>query len=757
MRNECRRVISLLDEMKTPVSHSFASSDSRRQVRKASWAGALLGLALGIPLSRIVSMTANASQLPGFAAAHGFSPYGYLLRLVLLVACPLVGAFLATLAVRFAPRNLGRQTRLETVGERRHPKPSASEAQRLGFTLALVAAHALVAWIFFVPALAGRGISSVLQLLALFLVSTWLAHFLGKGDFVRGAPFLSCSVVAFPLAFWGSRPAVVGVAAGFATLFLPWLGQLLLEEKEPLRKMLRVLAASVFLPGSVTALAAASMMGSSPIADIFEDGHSLLPASEYLRGELPYRDIVPGHGLLSDGLLQACELKLFGDDYRGLQLGNAVVGAAFWPSFFALGYVATGSPAIAFGGLLLSFLAFPEYFYLRIMPSIWVLTMAIHASRTKKRWAWFACGALVPVALCVGVEFAAYGAVAVLVALWVARGPRQRFAGACIAGILVSGSAIAIALARKGVLAGFGRTTFLFLPSLLPVYTIPLIRPAVPWPLTPRNSIAFFSDRTMFLYLFVTIAIAVAAALLPRAPAVGGKARPLLPVLAWVIAAMVSVVERRHIGYPFFLVPLALLLTIQWFRGARPWMSLRGAAGATILTFVALLWRPWHVAQVLASGVAHQPVSTELVALEQPERARGGLFPPADLELVRATQEFIQSAKLSPEETWLDFANAPGLYYLFNRNCPIRYYSVPFYESETAQAEVIATLERNPHVRAALITGGLPSEPIDGITNARRAPHVAAYLERNFRPFFRRGRVEFWIRSENPGPGPHEQ
>jgi hypothetical protein len=78
-----------------------------------------------------------------------------------------------------------------------------------------------------------------------------------------------------------------------------------------------------------------------PFANVFEAGHGLLPASEYLRGELPYRDIVPGHGLVSDGLLQTLELKFFGDDYRGLHRGEKLVGTLFWPSLYGLAYAAT--------------------------------------------------------------------------------------------------------------------------------------------------------------------------------------------------------------------------------------------------------------------------------------------------------------------------------------------------------------------------------------------------------------------------------
>jgi hypothetical protein len=395
--------------------------------------------------------------------------------------------------------------------------------------------------------------------------------------------------------------------------------------------------------------------------------------------------------------------------------------------------------------------------FLRVMLSLWILALALYASRTNERWAWVACGIALPIALCVAVEFAAYAAIASLVAVAVARGPRLRHLRRLLAGMLVSGASIAAALAGAGILGLFARTTFLFLPSLLPAYAIGLLRPAAPWPPGLANVFATLSDRTMFLYAFVAVAVTFCGAVLPRAPAVGALARPLLPVFAWAIAATASVAERRHIGFPFFVVPLGLLLALRFLRGAGGWRSSRGLLAAAALVLAIGVWRPWRVARGLAVSAAIPLPPAGALSIEEPPRARGALFPPPDASAVRATADFIRSAGLSREETWLDFANATGLYFLFDRDCPIRYYEVPFYESEEAQAEVIASVERNPRVRAVLVSTGLPSEPIDGIPNAVRAPRVAAFLRSNFEPFFRRERVEFWLRRSESRASPESR
>jgi len=211
---------------------------------------------------------------------------------------------------------------------------------------------------------------------------------------------------------------------------------------------------------------------------------------------------------------------------------------------------------------------------------------------------------------------------------------------------------------------------------------------------------------------------------------------------------MISVVERRHVRYPMFLVPLGLVLLALWFKSERRWTSARGLAAAAALAAVVVLWKPWTVARNVAVAIAHP--APALATFEDPPRARGGRFPSTDATLIRATNALIREAKLSAEDTWLDFANVPGLYYLFERDCPIRYYEVPFYESESAQEDVIAALERNPKVRAVLVRSGLPSDPIDNVPNAVRAPKVATFLEFNFQPFLKQDGVEFWVRRPSP-------
>jgi hypothetical protein len=85
-------------------------------------------------------------------------------------------------------------------------------------------------------------------------------------------------------------------------------------------------------------------------------------------------------------------------------------------------------------------------------------------------------------------------------------------------------------------------------------------------------------------------------------------------------------------------------------------------------------------------------------------------------------------------------------YYLFDRDCPIRQVEVAFYEREDLQREVIARLERNPHVVAALVPSVPAYGTVDFVPNAVRAPLVWKYLQDHFRPDYQAGSVVFWRR-----------
>ena len=125
-------------------------------------------------------------------------------------------------------------------------------------------------------------------------------------------------------------------------------------------------------------------------------------------------------------------------------------------------------------------------------------------------------------------------------------------------------------------------------------------------------------------------------------------------------------------------------------------------------------------------------------------RARDVVMLPRTAAALASTKRYMST--LRANETFYDFTYAAVLYYLLNRNCPIPQIGPPFYESEEAQRAVIATLQRDRSVRAALIVFPDAYSDIDGVSNQERTPLVWQYLQANFTPAFEENGVVIWAR-----------
>jgi hypothetical protein len=710
----------------------------------AAVAGASIGFALAFLIFPRLPWRSSPGQLPGFAAVAGFDPRGGELRLVVLVLLSLLGGAAAhrLSGARF-PKGLGgmrgaNSTPLRERFPRTLPKILVPAA----------GAHALVGWTFLVGPAVRHGFRPFLLLACLAVASLALGAALGGRRRESGAVWLGAASLTLPFAFLGTPRDSLWTAAACAVYVLPVLARLSAAAAPWSARLWRTTTVAILLPGSLTALSAAAFMRAPRVADVFEDGHALLPASAYLRGERPYRDVLPGHGLVSDGGLAAVELRTFGDDYAGWKRGEKAAGVLFWPAFYALGWAATGSPGIGFLGMVLTFFVSPEYSFQRILVSVWVLALAVYASRAKRPAAWMACGAALPLGFCVAVEFAVYDAAAVAVALWVARGRRSENLRHLLVGAAVSAAAIALIFGFFGILGPFLQATFVLVPALLPVYALGFPKVGLPSDVAAlRTGLA---NGTLLFSGFVALSIVLLGAFLPRAPRVGPRARAFLPVGAWAVLAMLSVLERWHFNYGSFIAPVGLILAIRWAKDGRPWTSPRAWLPAGALAAVIVLRQPELTLFYSAAGIVWPSPPAGTVALDQPARARGAVFRSWDVALVRSAAEAMRRAGFRDGDTWLDWGGAPGLYYLFRRECPIRYYEVGFYETEAAQREVIAAVERNPRVRLVFMNGYWPIA-IDGVPNDVRAPLVAAYIRERFRPFYRDGDIEWWRRKDETG------
>ena len=219
-------------------------------------------------------------------------------------------------------------------------------------------------------------------------------------------------------------------------------------------------------------------------------------------------------------------------------------------------------------------------------------------------------------------------------------------------------------------------------------------------------------------------------------------------VLAFVVVTAISYAEWNNLYFQY-VAPIVLVTTAYLLSRSRRAAS--ALAAAAVIGVALIAFQPTHYLIVLSMlRSAKGPMSPDLVTVSNPPRAAGALYRHRDAETARIVSDYVNRT-LAPDETFFDFTNRGALYFLLDRDVPIRQVEVTFYESEERQREVIARLAANPKIRLALVPApGDRSVMVDGISNEERAPMVWAYLREHFTPAFEHDGVVFWGRPPSP-------
>lgn len=539
----------------------------------------------------------------------------------------------------------------------------------------------------------------------------------------------------YPLAFAIATPMVLA-------LLIPQTRQHFLR---------RVIAYGTLPAAVLFYFASLTMTGAGPKGpqiDFFEDGHSLMPASEMLRGELPYRDVVPGHGLGEDGLLDLVLMKT-----KGVTAGDVFEARLHFSSLnavgiYAAGFAATGSPEIGYVAAMLSTTMIPwGPTFTRSVFAFFALAFAIAAIRRRRRRYFVGAGVLAALQCLHSVDFGFYAVVAVLVAALLSA-PRWKGRAGALLRVAAGGAVVlipaCIVFISLGIFDDFLRVTFVEIPALSEVYTLgfPDLTPHVPqpWSFPEVLSTAIRSESLPWVLWPVVLIVtaAVAAHRLTR------RSAPLVVVGSYVAIAVLSYAERRH-AYFAQAIPLFLVIGIFLLWRARKTVAPVAATVLMTLTVVAANITP-HLIVATIVRMNHAVPNPEWVDMWETPRARHALFRHDDARRFRLFKRFMEST-LAPNETFFDFSNVPLVYFLLDRPAPIRQYEVPFFQEPRAQREVIARLQGDLSVRAALVSFPLRNhEAIDDIPNRVRAPLVWNYLQENFRPAYKEDGVEVWLR-----------
>jgi hypothetical protein len=535
-------------------------------------------------------------------------------------------------------------------------------------------------------------------------------------------------------------PAKAAAIAALAWIAAAPLAIALLARSPAAERRLRALVALAVYPLFVFAYPVALLGIDSPLRlDFFEDGHELLPAGEMLRGRLPYADVVPTHGLITDGGLDLLVMASGHASTRDVLRVRRVVRCLNFPAVYAIALAATGAADAGLLAALLSITLFPS---MGLRPAIALFAVAGAAAATRlrsPRWL-AAAGAACAVAFLVSPDFAAYsGIVAAVAAVRSAR--RGRALAALAAGAAAAAAAILIAFATMGFAGAFLRVTFRELPPAGRAYVSgPLAGPDCLRTLAASVP-SWVQPECVCVLLWILIVMATVAGL-ARAPFAAARSDGVWLIGLWIALAGAAYAERRHL---YASVAMAAFVICVLYRLAR---QRERAAAVALAVAVAWLANPlghvFGLATTLRSAGGAMSVAGAVEIASIP-RCRGVFIETGLQAPIEAVGHFVES-RLRPGETWLDFTDHPVLYYLFARPCPMRHQEIPFLESAAAQREVIAMLERDRSVRAALVDFPDVFTAIDGVSNRVRAPLLWSYLEQHFIPAFDDHGVVFWTR-----------
>jgi hypothetical protein len=735
---------------------------TRRYEHLLSAAFAVWGLAIAIALITVWNRPAPAGQLPGLGTALNYDAHGPFRWIAGLMLLPV----LLPLALRPVARLLANGNAWAR---------NAALAAPL-FALWLTTARQVPGWtivpcalvILACTLLRGRELHFTRR--DLILLPTFLAAIVAVMDVlpwlaVDGVVYLAALLVfalRIAVAFIPSPlpPALAFIAAplglilqtGFFARDQRYFGwhALLVIAITPfvLRLFLRnarravVILTFVVYPLALYSYENALSIGTAegkPRVNFFEDGHSLLPASEYLRGERPYRDILPAHGLFEDGMFDYAAMQL-GDVTAGSRTkARAVFGNLTCVALYFLALAATGSAEGALLAVLLSFLTGAYSGHVRLVAPLLTLACIAAAVRLRRPRLFAIAGFGTVVCGIISLDFAAYTFLTFVVA--VIRARSRGTAAAAAAGILAGVIPLAIALAAFGILDDFVRGTFIETLAVSSAYTLTFFTPPAAMMRVPAfpDVLSALLDRDVFHYLFwCAMAVFTGVTVTRRAPR---RLEPIVLLGVWIVATAISYAERHHLYFGMVSMVVIVYAILRLIRRRNP------LAIAAIVAAVILAVPTVHISILGWMRKARGPVDAAWLEVPNVPRARGGLWHEKDAAVIASVQKYLDLT-LQPDETFFDFTNSGILYFLFRRDCPIREYEVAFYETEELQREVIRRLEANPRVRAALI----PSTPkgrftIDGVANADRAPLVWHYLQQNFHPDFEEGEVVFWRRN----------
>jgi hypothetical protein len=615
----------------------------------------------------------------------------------------------------------------------------------------LIAVEAL-AWVLFRYIAVGKRIAHIPTLflevvfIAFFIALFWCAFLLiaRVATFTIGADteiaLQRLSIAALPLvalppmalAFVRGEMAIsVVMLLVLAAIFIALHGEAAVDSRS-----LRAATAYAIIPMLLYCVSYASTAALTQWIDLFHRGESLGPASDYLRGKVPYRDVFVLHGLLSDGLLDAWLMRLFGRSVDVVLARPAVLGSFAAPALWYLGMAIFDS--IPLSALVVMLGAVTTVDNERILFEIVVLALLIAAIRRGSKALFVLSGIVAGIALFFSFDIGLYAIGGAILTLLVLR--RWGPIGAFAVGVLAGAAPFLIYLTALGGLAGFFTTSFVVVPKIIDAVW------SLPFPdltSTFRQDLNLHTISDFFLYekfRFVLNPLVIGVALVVLVQRAILRKGDRLDVALVALTAFALLTQRSALGradfahqyFSAFLIgPVIVILLVFLWRAAGPMATM-----ALLPLFFVALWVP---------DIANARVDDTIHYLG---RVSGiGFIDPSAAEIrhrIDQVRYFVTDLSRRGAPIF-DFSNQPAFYFFCDRPNPTRFYQVPILSPPEFQREVIVALER---AKPPIVIRRSPQQfdAFDGIDNAVRAQAVASYINDYYSYAASTWGVEVWTR-----------
>lgn len=526
---------------------------------------------------------------------------------------------------------------------------------------------------------------------------------------------------------------------------------------------LRRLATLIVIPLLLYCVSYASTANLSAWLDLFHRGETLGPASDYLRGSAPYRDVFVLHGLLEDGLLDAWMMEIFGRRVEVALVRPVILGSLLAPALWFIGLAIFDSVPLALLAVMLG--AWTTAENSRTFYEVIIVALILHAIGRSRRPPAFLAGLIAGVTLFVSLDIGLYsivGGVVAFVAVAIAtrRGqevsaPPRALLLFFVAGVAAGVTPFLVYLGLRGVVGDFVTTSFVTIPGIIDaVWSLPF--PDLIGAFRKDLNLHVIAEFILFEKFHMILSfLVIGIALIYLAYRWVQRRIDRLDIALLVLTIFAAITQRtalgrvefRHQYFAAFLIgPMLVILGVLIFRRARLlWYAgddggrafLVSAAVLGLTAFSVLFWVP-------------DLVNARIDDLLRYQARRVGHFhdPKADAVRFRIHDVgYVINELTRPGEPIFDFSNQPAFYYFADRPNATRFYQVPILSPPRLQRETIVALERTKP-KAVLRRSPELYDQFDEVPNDVRAQAVAAYLD-DYYQFYRSARgVEIWRRKE---------